>query len=138
MRLPSIEEIEKDTRRGLRVTIGHVYFRDYKWQPYLEVKIAIESVRKLPLRVIALDLYLSYYSQEVGPLLPLSRPYEITEPGEPIEIRLRRDLYQTLVEELAAGTRGEQYFQIRGMVLVESPDHVGFLEFPVDLSYNAR
>ncbi len=119
MPLPSIKEVEKDTRRGLRVTVDHVYFRDHKWQPYLEVKIAIESVRQLPLRVIALDLYLSYNSQEVGPLSPLTRPHEITEPGEPIEIRLRRDLYHTLVEELAVRTRGEQHFHIRGMVLVE-------------------
>ena len=45
MVLPSIKDIEKDARRGLRVTVDHVHFRDYKWQPHLEVKIAIESVR---------------------------------------------------------------------------------------------
>ena len=134
----SIKEIEKAARRGLKVTIDHVHFRDYKWQPYLEVKLAIESVRQLPLRIIAVDLHLSYNSQEVGPLLSLTRPYELTEPGEGIEIRMRKDLYPTLAKELADRNRAEDYFQIRGMVLVESPDHKGYFEFPVDLSYAMR
>ena len=138
MVLPSIKEIEKHARRGLRVTVDHVYFRDYKWQPYLEVKIAIESVRQLPLRIIAVDLYLSYNSQQVGPLPSLTRPYEITEPDEGIEIRMRKDLYPTLAKELADRKRPEDYFQIRGMVLVESPDHAGFLEYPLDITYTMR
>ena len=136
--LPSIQEIEKDARRGLRISVDYVHFRDYKWQPHLEVKIAIESVRQLPLRIIAVDLYLSYNSEEVGPLPPLTRPYEITEPDEGIEIRMRKDLYPTLAEELAARKRAEEYFQIRGMVVVQSPDHAGFMEFPVDLTYTMR
>ena len=138
MVLPSIKDIEKDARRGLRVTVDHVHFRDYKWHPHLEVKIAIESVRQLPLRIIAVDLYLSYNSEEVGPLPSLTRPYEITEPGESIEIRMRKDLYPTLVEEMTHRKRTEDYFQVRGLVLFESPDHAGFLEFPVDLTYTMR
>ena len=138
MLLPSIQEIEKDARRGLRVTVDYVHFRNYKWQPHLEVKLAIESVRRLPLRITAVDLYLSYNSQEVGPLPPLTRPHAITEPDEPAEIALRKDLYPTLVKELAARNRPEDYIQIRGMILVESPDHTGFMEFPVDLTYTMR
>lgn len=138
MELPSIKEIEKGTRRGLRVTVDHVHFRNYKWQPHLEVKLAIESVELLPLRVSAVDLYLSYNAQEVGPLQPLSRSYELGERGEGIEIRMRKDLYPTLAEELANRKRSEDYFQIRGMVIVESPNHSGFIEFPVDLTYTWR
>ena len=122
----------------MRVTVDHVYFRNYKWQPYLEVKITVESVRQLPLRVSAVDLYLSYNSQEVGPLPALPRPYELTEPGEGIEIRMRKDLYPTLVEELANPKRGENFFQIRGMLIVKSPGHSGFIEFPVDLTSTMR
>ena len=138
MLLPSIQEIEKDARRGLRVTVDYVYFRDYKWQPHLEVKLAVESVRQLPLRVIAVDLYLSYNSQDVGPLPSLPRPYELTEPGEGIEIRLRKDLYPTLAEELKNRTRNEDFFQVRGQVIVESPDYSGFMEFPVDVTYTMK
>ena len=136
--LPSIQEIEQDARRGLRVTVDHVYFRDYKWQPHLEVKIGIESVRKLPLRIVAVDLHLSYNAQEVGPLQSSPRPYELTEPGEGIEIPLRKDLYPTLAEELKNKTRNEDFFQIRGFVIVESPAYSGFMEFPVDLTYTMR
>lgn len=136
--LPAIEEIEKNARRGLRVTVDHVFFRNYKWQPHLEIMIAIESVRQLPLRLAAVELYLSYNSDEVGPLPPLTRPYELTEPGEGIEIRVRKDLYPTLAEELANRKRQEDFFIIRGMVILESPGHTGFMEFPVDLDYVMR
>lgn len=138
MELPSIEEIEKDVRRGLRVTVDHVYFRDYKWQPHLAVKLAVVSARQLPLRISASDLYLSYNAQEVGPLPTLPRPFELNEPGEGIEIRLRKDLYPTLAEELANRKRSEDFFQIRGMLIVESPNYSGFIEFPVDLTYTMR
>ena len=138
MVVSSIKEIEQDARRGLRVTLNHVIFRDYKWQPHLEVKISIESVRQLPIRISAVDLHLYYNAQEVGPLPSLPRPYEITEPDEGIEIRMRKDLYPTLAEELANRNRNEDYFQVRGMLIVESPNHSGFIEVPVDLSYTIR
>lgn len=138
MELPSIKEIEQNARRGLKVRVDHIFFRDYKWQPYLEVQISIESVRQLPLRISAVDLHLSYNAEEVGPLPPLARPYEITEPDEGIEIRMRKDLYPTLAEELARKERAERFFQIRGMLIIESPRHSGFMEFPVDLTYEMR
>ena len=135
METPLIKEIEQDARRGLRVEVNHVLFRNYKWQPYLEIQIMIESVRQLPLRITAFDLFLSYNQQEVGPLPALSRPYDLTESGEGLEIRLRKDLYSTFAEELNNPQRDEDYFQIRGFVLFESPRHLGFIEYPVDLSY---
>ena len=136
MQQSPIQEIEQDARRGLRVSVVHVLFRDYKWQPHLEVKIAVESVRRLPLRVSAVDLQLSYNAQEVGPLPPIPRPYELTEPGEPIEIRLRKDLYPDLAQELRGDGRQGRFFQISGTVIVESPYHSGFIEFPVDTTYS--
>ena len=138
MQAPSIQEIEQDARRGLRVNVGHVLFRDYDWQPYLEVKLLVESVRQLPLRVSAVDLQLSYNGQEVGPLPALTRPRELTEPGEGTEIRMRRDLYPTLVKELKEKGTKECHFQIRGMLVVESPHYSGFIELPVDLTYTRK
>ncbi len=134
----SIGEVEKDLRRGLRVKVDHVIFRDYKWQPHLEVKISIESLRKQPVRVSSADLALWYNQQEVGPIPPLTRPYEITEPDEPVEIRMRKELYPTLAEELRNKPQNEGHFQIRGMIIVESPYHLGFIEFPVDITYSAK
>jgi hypothetical protein len=133
--LPSVKEVEQNIRRGLRVKVDNVYFRDYEWQPHLEVVISVESVRQVPVRVSSVDLSLHYMSKEVGPLPPLNRPYEITEPDEAITIRMRKDLYPTLAEELrrASKDRKEGHFQIRGMIIVESPDHAGFMQFPVDL-----
>ena len=82
MQIASITEIEQDARRGLRARCDDVVFRDYKWQPFLEVKITVESVRQLPLRISAADLHLYYNAQEVGPLPGIPRPYELNEPGE--------------------------------------------------------
>ena len=138
MSQPSIKEVEQDIRRGLRVIVDHIIFRDNKWQPYLEVKISIEEVRHLPIRVSAIDLFLSYNAEEIGPLPSLPRPHELTEPGEGVEIRMRKDLYPTLVEELLNRKRAEDFFQVRGMIIIESPNYLGFLEFPVDCTYVFR
>lgn len=138
MALRTILDIDQDVRRGLRATLDHVYFRNYKWQPYLEVQISVESVRQIPLRITAVDLLLSYNQEEVGPLPLLRRPLELTEPGEGVEIRIRKNLYPSFAEELENRHRAEDFFQVRGFLLVESPDYIGQLEFPVDLSCAIR
>jgi hypothetical protein len=138
MALRTIAEIDQDVRRGLRAALDHVYFRNHKWQPYLEVQISVESVRQIPLRITAVDLFLSYNQEEVGPIPPLPRSLELTEPGEGVEIRLRKDLFPSFAEELADRQRSEDFFQVRGFLVVESPEYIGQVEFPVDLSYTMR
>ncbi len=137
MMLPSVKDVEQNIRRGLRVKVDHVYFRDYEWQPHLEVVISVESVRQVPVRISSVDLSLHYMSKEVGPLQPLNRPYEITETDRSITIRMRKDLYPTLAEALkeAIKDRRDRYFRISGVIIVESPDYAGFVQFPVDQTY---
>ncbi len=138
MNTPQIKEIEPNIRRGFRVKVDHIYHRPYRWQPYLEVKLAIETVRHVPLRVVGTELYLSYNAEEVGPLPALPRPYELREPGEGIEIRMRKDLYSTLHDELSKQKGTEQSFQIRGQIVVDAPGYEGIIEIPVDIIHRVK
>ncbi len=138
MQLLSIEEIEKSLRRGLLIKIDSVLFRNMRWQPYLEVIVSVESVREVPIIFQAAELYLSYNQEEVGPLPTLARPYVLKEPAEGIEIRMRKDLYHTLAEELAGQKKPRGFVGIRGIVIVSSPNYSGFIEVPVDEQYQMR
>lgn len=132
--MPSINEAEANIRRGLRIKVDNVIYRANRWQPHLEVKISIETVRHVPLRILGSELFISYNQQEIGPLPILPRPYDLRDPGEGIEIRVRRDLYPTLVEELETKKGTEQFFQIRGAFVIEAPGYEGLLEVPVDIT----
>lgn len=138
MNKPYIAEVEQNIRRGFRAKVDHILHRPYRWQPYLEIKLAVETVRHAPLRVVGSELYLSYNAEEVGPLPALPRPYELRELGEGVEIRMRKDLYPTLDSELTQKRGTEQCFQLIGKIVVDSPDYEGILEMPVDISQKVK
>ena len=135
---PHITEVEQDIRRGFRVKVDRILHRSYRWQPYLEIQLSIEEVRHVPLRVVGAELFLSYNSEDVGPLPALPRPYKLQELGEGIKIIMRKDLYPTLDTELSQKKGTEQYFQIRGQIVVDSPNHEGTLETLVDISHEVK
>jgi hypothetical protein len=138
MNTSDIKKIEANIRRGFRVKVDQIIHRPYRWQPYLEIRLAIETVRHAPLRVVGTELYLSYNAEEVGPLPALPRPYELRELGEGIEIRMRKDLYPTLHDELTVKKGTEQYFQIRGHIVIDAPNYEGIIEIPVDTSHQVK
>jgi len=109
-----------------------------RWQPFLEIRLAVQSMRHVPIRIRGSELYLSYQKEEVGPLPPLSMPYELREPGKNIEITIRKDLYPTLHEELKYRQFSEREFQIRGNLVVEAPGYHGILKIPVDTAYRLK
>jgi hypothetical protein len=135
---PPVTQVESEIYRGLRVKVDRIVYHPNMWQPFLEIRLAVQSMRYVPIRIRGSELYISYQKEEVGPLPPLPMPYELRELGKNIEIRIRKDLYPTLHEDLKYHQFSEREFQIRGNLVIEAPGYHGILKILVDTAYRLK
>jgi len=133
-----VTQVEAEIRRGLVLKVDIIVYHPNKWQPFLEIRLAVQTQRHVPILIRASELYISYQGEEVGPLPPFPMPYELREPRKNIEIAMRKDLYPTLHRELENHQFSQREFQIRGNLFVEAPGYHGILKIPVNTAYRVQ
>ena len=138
MAQPPVTEVAPQIYRDLVVNAGRIVHHSNKWQPFLEISLAVQTKRFVPVLISGSELYLGYQEEEVGPLPPLSTSYILREPGKSIEITMRKDLYPTLEEDLKYHHFSKREFQIRGYLVVEAPGYDGRLQIPIDTAYRLQ
>ena len=138
MAQPPVTQVKSEIYRDLIVNAGRIVHHPNRWQPFLEISLAVQTKRFVPILISGSDLYLSYEEEEVGPLPPLSISYLLREPGNSIQITMRKDLYPALEEDLKYHHFSRREFQIRGYLAVEAPGYDGRLEIPIDATYRLQ
>jgi len=138
MAQPPVTQVKSEIYRDLVVKADRIVHHPNRWQPYLEIRLAVQTMRFVPILISGSELYLSYQKEEVGPLPSLPMRYELREPRKSIEITMTKDLYPTLHEDMKYHQSSEREFQIRGNLVVEAPGYDGILKIPVDTAYRLK
>ena len=132
---PPVTQVKSEIYRDLVVNAGRIVHHANRWQPFLEISLAVKTMGFAPILISDSELYLSYQEEEVGPLPPLPMRYLLREPGKSIEITMRKDLYPTLEEDMKYHRFSKREFQIRGNLVVEAPGYDGSLKISVEMAY---
>jgi hypothetical protein len=72
---PPVTQVKSEIYRDLVVNAGRIVHHANRWQPFLEISLAVKTMGFVPILISDSELYLSYHEEEVGPLPPFPMNY---------------------------------------------------------------